>query len=230
MVCFMIMVAVSTLIVVSRRHYLTVGWLWYLGTLVPVIGLVQVGSQAMADRYTYLPSIGIFIMVAWGAAGLGAKWHFRKMWLGISAGLVLAVLLICTRMQVRHWQDSFTLYKHAVEVTKNNYRMHINYGNVLYGRGELDEAITHFKEALRINPRYSKAHRSLGKALLMQGNFDEAIKCFNTALLTGKDLSAEKDLPDVYGNLGRAYVHLGEDKLAIVNLTKSIELDPNIRR
>ncbi|MCJ7778011.1 MAG: tetratricopeptide repeat protein, partial [Sedimentisphaerales bacterium] len=223
MVCFVILVAISTFIIVSHRRYLTVGWLWYVGTLVPVIGIMQVGSQSMADRYTYLPSIGIFIMVAWGAAELGAKWRFRRMWLGISAGLVLVVLLICTRMQVRYWRDGVALYKLTVEVTKNNFRMHTLYGNVLLQRRETDEAITHFKEALQINPRYSKAHNGLGKALLIQGNFDEAIRCFNAVLLTDKD----KNLPDVYGNLGRAYANLGKDNLAITNLVKSVELDAN---
>jgi tetratricopeptide (TPR) repeat protein len=229
MVCFIILVVISILIIVSHRRYLTVGWLWYVGTLVPVIGIMQVGSQSMADRYTYLPSIGIFIMVAWGAAELGAKWRFRRMWLGISAGLVLVVLLICTRMQVRYWRDGVALYKRTVEVTKNNFSMHTLYGNVLLQRRETDEAITHFKEALRINPRYSKAHNGLGKALLIQGNFDEAIRCFNAVLLTDKDKDKDKgkDLPDVYGNLGRAYANLGKDNLAITNLTKSVELDPN---
>jgi tetratricopeptide (TPR) repeat protein len=226
-VCFVMLVAISMFIIISHRRYLTVGWLWYLGTLVPVIGLVQVGDQAMADRYTYLPSIGIFIMVAWGAAELGAKWRFRRVWLGISMGLVLAVLLMCTRMQVQYWQDSYTLYKHTVEVTKNNYRMRTNYGVVLRQKGEFDKAIMHFREALRINSLYSRANKELGKALLAQGNFDEAIRCFNVALLTEKDLSAEKDLPHVYGYLGEAYMELGKDEPAVTNLIKSIELDPN---
>jgi tetratricopeptide (TPR) repeat protein len=227
-VCFVMLAAISAFIIVSHRRYLMVGWLWYLGTLVPVIGLVQVGSQAIADRYTYLPSIGIFIMVAWGAAEVGTKRHFRRLWLGISTGLVLAILLICTRMQVRYWQDNLTLYKRAAEVTENNFRMHTLYGNaLLLQRGEIDEAITHFKEALRINPLYSKANKGLGKALLVQGNFDEAVRCFNAALLTEKNLFGEKDLPDVYGNLGLAYVRLGKDGPAVTNLIKSIELDPN---
>jgi tetratricopeptide (TPR) repeat protein len=220
----LLLLAISICVIrLARKHkYLLVGWLWYLGTLVPVIGLVQVGAQAMADRYTYLPSIGIFIMVAWGAAELAARWRFLRMWLGISMVLVLAILLICTRMQVRHWQNSFTVCRHALEVTENNFKMHTFYGNVLlYQMGEIDEAITHFKEALRINPQYSNAYKGLGKALLVQGNFDEAIRCFNAVSLT------DKDLPEVYGDLGLAYARLGKDKLAIVSLSKSIELDPD---
>jgi tetratricopeptide (TPR) repeat protein len=227
MVCLTVLVVISTLIIFSRRRYLTVGWLWYLGTLLPVIGLVQVGEQALADRYTYLPSIGIFIMVAWGAAELGAKWRFRKMWLRIPAGIVLVILMICTRMQVRHWRDDITLYKHSIEVTENNLWMHALYGEALYQRGNFDEAAAQFKEALRINPRYSMANKFLGRVLLAQGKFDEAIKCFNAVLFTGMDLSTDKDLPKVYGDLGGAYAFLREDKLAIANLTRSIELDSN---
>jgi tetratricopeptide (TPR) repeat protein len=227
-ICFVMLAAISTFIIVSHKRYLMTGWFWYLGTLVPVIGLVQVGSQALADRYTYLPLIGIFIMVAWGAAEIGTKWHFRRFWLGTSMGLVLAVLLICTRTQVRYWQDNLTLYGHAAEVTKNNFRMHTLYGNaLLLQRGEIDEARTQFNKALRINPLYSRANKGLGKVFLAQGDFDEAIRCFNAALLTKKNLFNEKDLSDVYGRLGLAYTQLGKDEPAVTNLTKSIELDPN---
>jgi Flp pilus assembly protein TadD len=223
MISALLLLAISICVVrLARKYkYLLVGWLWYLGTLVPVIGIVQVGLQAMADRYTYLPSIGIFIMVAWGAAELGARWHFQGMWRGISIGLVLVALLICTRMQVRYWQDNLTLYKHAAEVTENNFIMHTFYGEILYKKGELDEAITHFREALRINPRYPSAGIGLGKALLRKGKFDEAVRCFNAALLT------RKDLPDVYGDMGLAYARLYKDEAAVANLIKSIELDPN---
>jgi tetratricopeptide (TPR) repeat protein len=226
-ICFMVLTFILIVIIASRRPYLMVGWLWYLVTLVPVIGIVQVGSQAMADRYTYLPSIGIFIMVAWGAAEVIAKWRFHKLWVGTSTGLVLAVLLVCTRVQVQYWQDSFTIYKRTVEVTENNFKMHTLYGSALYYRGEIDKAVAQFREALRIKPQYSKANNGLGKALFEQGNFNEAVKCFNAALSTAKESFVENDLPDLYGNLGKAYMQLDKDDLAITSLIKSIELDPN---
>jgi len=220
-----VLLLIGVLVLLNRwargRGWLTVGLLWYLGTLVPVIGLVQVGIQAMADRYTYLPSIGIFIIVAWGAAELGARWHFRRVWLGISTGLVLAILLICTRMQVRYWQNSFILCEHVLAVTKDNSTIHNNYGCALFENDQLDEAVMHFREALRINPQYSMARKNLGKALLKQGNFSEAVRCFNTVLLI------KTGWPDVYDSLGLAYSKLGKDNLAITNLTKSIELDSN---
>lgn len=165
-----------------RRPWLTVGLLWYLGTLVPVIGLVQVGSQAMADRYTYVPSIGIFIMVAWGAAELAAKWRYRKIVLGISAGVALAGLLLCTRMQVRHWKNSFTLYEHALAVTEGNFIAHYNLGVLLSKERRFDEAIMHYKEMLQMCPQNLEARNSMGVVFLEQGKYDEAIACFNEVL------------------------------------------------
>ncbi|MBA7646750.1 Beta-barrel assembly-enhancing protease [subsurface metagenome] len=191
------------------RRYLLVGWLWYVITLVPVIGLVQVGGQAMADRYTYLPSIGIFIMVAWGAAEVLApaasiceakrRGRYRKIGLGISAGLLLAVLLICTRMQVRYWQNDFTLFGHALEVTENNARMHNYYGVALRENGRFEEAITHFDESLQINPGYSRARYNKGRVFLEQWKLDEAIASFTEVL------RAEPDWPEVHNYLGLAY-------------------------
>ena len=160
-VSFVVLAGITAGVVYAARRqpFLVVGWLWYAGTLVPVIGLVQVGEQSMADRYTYLPSIGIFIMVAWGAAELFARWHYRKITLRVLAGLLLAALVICTRAQVRHWQNDFALFRRAVEVTKNNYIMLNNYGVVLGEMDRHDDALVHFREALRVNPQYTKARR-----------------------------------------------------------------------
>ena len=176
-VCLVILIIVSAGIIYAARRarFLAVGWLWYLGTLVPVIGLIQVGVQAMADRYTYLPSIGIFIIVAWGAAGLLAGWRYRKIVLAISASIVLAALLLCTRMQVRHWQNSFTLFGHTLEVTERNYIMQNNYGNLLYQNGHPAEAAAHFEEALRINPKHTGALNNLGVISYSQGRIGWAI-------------------------------------------------------
>jgi tetratricopeptide (TPR) repeat protein len=216
------LVAISTFIIVSRRRYLTVGWLWYLGTLVPVIGLVQVGSQAMADRYTYLPSIGIFIMVAWGTAELGAKWRFQRMWLGISAGLVLAILLICTRMQVRHWKDRITLYAHAVAVTKNNHMMHNNYGNAMFGAGRYEEAAAQYREALRIEPEYFEAHINLGKTILAQKKFQQAADYFRYLITLEPDhLEANVFLSKIL------LMDLHDTKSAIKQCYRILEIKPD---
>ena len=219
----LLLAGISFLVILLARlrPWLTVGWLWYLGTLVPVIGLVQVGHQAMADRYTYLPSIGIFIMFAWGVSELLTRWRLRKIELRISAGLLLVVLLVCTRTQVRHWQNDFTLSEYAISVTENNYIMHNIYGCALGEKGRHEEALVHFREALRINPRLLEARRNEGVALSMQGRFDEAIAYFNEAL---------RDNPDwceVYSDLGMVYDIKGEYELAAQNYKKALLLNPD---
>jgi hypothetical protein len=157
-VAVLVLVCVSGGVVyLARRRYLTVGWLWYLGTLVPVIGLVQVGAQGMADRYTYLPSIGIFIMIAWGFADIFARWCYGRIGLGVAAGVVLAVLVTCTRKQVSYWESNAAIFGRALAMTENNFIMHSSYGGVLFEEGRFDEALVHFNEALRINPGYSDA-------------------------------------------------------------------------
>jgi len=158
-----------------RQKYLVTGWLWYLGTLVPVIGLVQVGNQAMADRYTYLPSIGVFIMIAWGAAALSAKRRFGKIIFRTAAIIALAILLMCTRMQVKLWKNSFTLFEHTLKVTQNNYIVHNNYGIALSQAGRLDEGIAQFRQSLQINPQRLNTHYNLGLALAQAGHLEEAI-------------------------------------------------------
>jgi hypothetical protein len=193
----LLLIGISVLLVrwARRRPWLTVGLLWYIGTLVPVIGLVQVGRQAMADRYTYLPSIGIFIMIAWGATELFARWRYRKIVLGISTSIVLAGLLLCTRMQVQHWKNNFTLYEHALAVTKDNYIAHYNLGWLLLEKRQFDEAIMHFKETLRVRPQYLDARNNIGVAYLRQGKYDEAITCFNELLQHKPDYpNANKNL------------------------------------
>ena len=222
-VCFTVFAVVSLGIIYAakRWRYLVVGWLWYLGTLVPVIGLVQVGAQAMADRYTYLPSIGIFIMVAWGGAELFAKWHYRRIAPGISAGVVLVIMLICTRMQVRYWQNDFTLFGHALEVTKNNYVMHHSLGAVLQLQGKLDESISHYRQALQIKPNYAKAYNNLGTALQLQGKLDEAISHYRQAL------QIEPDDALTHNNLGAVLQSQGRLDEAITHFTKAVELNPN---
>lgn len=179
-ISFLILAGISVLVIYTarRRPYLLTGWLWYLGTLVPVIGLVQVGSQAMADRYTYLPSIGINIIVAWGIGGISANWSNRKTALAVSAAIVLAVLLVCTRRQVRYWENKITLYGHTVSVTKNNHMMHNNYGSALFKAARFDEALEQYRQAVQSKPNYFEARVNLGKTLLAQKKFHQAVKYF----------------------------------------------------
>jgi Tfp pilus assembly protein PilF len=237
------------------RGWLTVGLLWYLGMLVPVIGLVQVGAQAMADRYSYLPSIGIFIIVAWGARELSGNWRYRKVSLAIAAGAALTALLVCTRVQVQYWQDAISLYRHTLAVTEDNYLIHNNLADELREAGMIEEAIAHFEESRRINPEYDFAHYNLGTVFLKQGKLDEAVACFNEALKLQPNhpyynynmglalswqanddnairyfkaaLKQRPDWPDAYNNLGLVYIHMGDYGSAIENFNMALRLKPD---
>lgn len=166
----------------ANRRYLVTGWLWYLVTLVPVIGLVQVGNQALADRYTYIPLTGLFIIIAWGLSDLLAKWRYKEITLTLSAMLVISVMSICTHFQLRYWRNSLTLFQHALDVTENNYEMHFCIAGPLCEQGKLNEAVYHYSEAIRIRPDYHAALNGLGVALYKAGRVDEAIGYYKRAL------------------------------------------------
>jgi protein O-mannosyl-transferase len=171
----------------GTRPYLTVGWLWYLGTFVPVIGIVQVGSQAMADRYTYIPLIGLFMMIAWGVPELFGNWRFRKMFLSVLSGVVLTVLALSSWQQVQYWRNSVTLFEHALSVTSGNYLAHNNLGVALSLAERTEEAVCHYSAALLIKPDYTDAHNNLGVTLAVQGKVDAAIGHYTQALLISPD-------------------------------------------
>ena len=166
----------------ARRPYLTVGWFWYLGTLVPVIGFVQVGYQAMADRYTYIPLIGLFIVVAWGANELSAAWPSRRVILASAASVIVVAGIALTRAQVQVWHDGVALWQHTVAVTQGNFIAQTNLGYELAQRGRFDEAAEQYREALRISPNYILARQNLGLALASQGKYADAIDQYQTAL------------------------------------------------
>jgi len=142
--------------------------------LVPVIGLVQVGVQSVADRYTYLPGIGLFIIVAWGLAELTAAWGLPARAKALATVALLAVLAVATWTQLGHWRDAESLFSHAVRVTRDNHVAHYNLGLALARQGKMDDAIDHFSEAARIHPGYAEAHHNLGTALLRQGRLEPA--------------------------------------------------------
>src|SRR5215210_126756 len=147
-----------------KEPWLTVGWLWFLGTLVPVIGLVQVGRQAMADRYTYIPSIGLFLAICWGLPALAASRRWRAA-LAVSAVLALMTLTAATRAQVRHWADSVTLYRHALAVTRGNYVANIGLARALASRRDWSGAAEQYRAALALRPHLRDARRGLDQAL-----------------------------------------------------------------
>jgi len=180
-----------------RRHpYLPVGWLWYLGTMVPVIGLVQVGKQSMADRFTYIPLIGLFIIIAWTVPCLLAKWRYQRIVLFTSAALVLVALMIVTRLQVRHWRNSITLFEHTLAVTTDNQVIHNNLGKALIRKGEIDKARFHYSRALQLQPNSAKAHTNLGNILEQQGKLQEAMHHYYSAV------QLDPKLAEAHFNLG----------------------------
>jgi len=218
----LLLVGVTILVVrAGRRHpYFLVGWFWYLGTLVPVIGLVQVGMQAMADRYTYVPLIGLFIMVAWGFPNILKEWRFRKMALGISEGLLLLILMTLSWFQVQRWQSNSTLFNHTLEVTANNFLIHNKLGNVLFREGRIDEAMTHYAEALRINPHFVEAKNNIGNILFRQGRIDEAMTHYAEALQRAPDYA------DAHNNLGVALFREGKIPEAVAHYAEALKINP----
>jgi tetratricopeptide (TPR) repeat protein len=217
----LVAVAIAVIRVGQRCPYLPVGWFWYVGTLVPVIGLIQVGDQAMADRYTYVPLIGLFIILAWGVPDLTAKYRYGKSALAVAAGSLLVALMVSTSLQLKHWKNSITLFDHALRVTKNNYLAHNNYGNALADLGKIDEALIHLTEAVKIKPSFSKAHNNLGNALARQGRDEEAIFHLTRAL------QLEPDFPMAHNNLGNLFEKQRKVEEAVFHYSVALQLKPD---
>ena len=203
------------------KPHLAVGWLWYLGVLVPVIGLVQVGSQAMADRYTYLPLIGLFIMIAWGASDVAAKGRSGKVALPILAVLLISAASIRTMFHLRHWTDNIALYEHALEVDPENYRAHHGLG-VFYGeQGRFDEAITHIRTSIQLQPNNPEIYNHLGMSLAGLERSEEAIQAYRTAI------KLQPNFPAAYFNLGNAYKRQKRMTEAVQAYQTALKLQPD---
>jgi len=203
-----------------RCPYLLVGWLWYLGMLVPVIGLVQVGGQAMADRYTYLPLVGILIAVAFGAHDLAKRFPNGNKLAGIAATVLLMACLFLTEGQLRHWHNSVALFSHAVGVTENNALAHLNLGIALYEEKRLDDAIVELERAIELQPTID-AHNNLGAVLISKGRVDEALAQFYIAL------KLRPDNPKVHYNLATARSRKGDTAAAIAEYETALRLKPD---
>ncbi|UCG56641.1 MAG: tetratricopeptide repeat protein [Phycisphaerales bacterium] len=203
-----------------RRPYLAVGWLWYLGTLVPVIGLVQVGLQARADRYTYIPLTGLFIMIAWLIRDVFARLAYPKAVLSISAAIVLLLLGVTSWSQVGYWRDSIALYERATAAVPNNRRAYVCLAETHLSRRDFGEAIVNFNKALRIKPDYIEARCGVGRALVMQGRAGEAAIHFAKAL----EFNPNYDLAHTY--LGAALAEQGKSDEAYFHLSEAIRINP----
>ena len=222
-----VLVAISACVIWRgrRQGYLVTGWLWYVIALAPVIGVVQVGNQALADRYTYVPLIGIFIMVAWGVADFCARWEEHRRVLQATAGVVAVLLLVAcavgTYFQERHWRNSYTLFSRALEVSPTSPTMHFNLGNVLVDAGNPAEARKHYEEALRIRPSYSKAHFNLGFLLKDQGDLEGAWQHYEAAI------EADPKYAKGYQHLGSLMLSQRRLPEAEAYFRKLLELEPD---
>lgn len=211
----------GALLLRRKRPYLLVGWLWYLGMLVPVIGILQVGIQARADRYTYLPQIGLYLAATWAIADLSARWPRRRQMLAVTAGGLISVLSWTAWQQTAHWRDSESLWNRALAVTSRNDLAHHNLGYHFFLKGRLDEAIAQFKSALQIWPRYMVAMNNLGVALLKAGRPDEASAVLQRAIaINPKDARA-------HFNLGNVLMEKGQVDEAIAEYGKQLEITPD---
>jgi protein O-mannosyl-transferase len=222
--CALILLAVTgaAFALARRAPAVAVGWCWYLGTLVPVIGLVQVGNQSMADRYTYVPLIGVSIMLAWGLPALLPPWPRRSLALGIVAsGAVLASAAVA-REQVTHWKDRETLWTRALAVTADNWTAHDHLGLVRAAQGRLDEAAAHFEATVRIRPDFEGGHVNLGNLRAGQGRLDDAVRHYREALRLKPSLEL------AHNNLGVALLRLGRTDEAIAEFTEALRIRPDL--
>jgi tetratricopeptide (TPR) repeat protein len=217
--CFiLIMITIVAIYAIKNMPFLFVGWFWYLGTLIPVIGLVQVGSQAMADRYTYMPSIGIAIIMAWGIPLLFTRADTHKKILFLAEVAALSILAILTWQQCGYWKNSAELFNHALQVTKDNDVAHNSLGMAMFEKGKMEDAIDHYNEAIRISPRYASAYSNRGVVYASLGQLERAIDDFNKAIvLRQNDANA-------YNNRGIIYLRLGNKELGCRNVQKACEL------
>lgn len=205
----------------ARRHpYLVVGWLWFLGLLLPTIGLLQVGSQAMADRFVYLPIVGLFIMVVWGFADLLASAYRRRTMGAVLAVSAVAGCVAVTSLQLRHWKNSVALYERAIAVTENNFVAHSNLGYTLEKQGDVDRAMAHLAQALKIRPDFVEARYQMGLILGRVQGPAEAVAQYREVIR----LDANWSLPRL--ELAKALTRLGQTEDAIIQLFAVVRLTP----
>jgi tetratricopeptide (TPR) repeat protein len=223
-----ILVAVLILTMISafalwerkNRPYLLFGWLWYLSTLLPVIGIIQAGEQAYADRYTYIPLIGVFIMITWGITSLKNKLPYSKILWGIVASILIVTLVVVTRIQVSFWQNSETLMTHALVATEDNYVAYDHLAMNMKRQGRIEEALTNLTEAIRANPSYAEAHNNIATILGMQGRMDEAM----AHLVKAMQINPNDAAP--YNNMGNIIFYMKNVEGAIKYYSKALEIDP----
>lgn len=211
----------------KQRPWLLAGWLWYAGMMLPMVGIISTGRQSRADRYTYLPQIGIIVMVTWLACEMVSRQYctraclsWRRWLLGTISAAVLMSLVMIARNQVYYWHDDQTLWTHTLAITGDNYVAQNNLGNSLQETGALDDAIAHFKAAIEIKPDFLDSYYNLGNALQRKGRLDAAIEYFQ------KGLDIKPDSAEILNNLGIALQQKGQPDEAIAQYQKALKIDP----
>ena len=226
------LIAITALVLVWRktRPYLLVGWLWYSLMLLPVIGIVQIGLQGHADRYTYLPQIGLYLALTWLIADLFSSLQYDRAVLGAASVIVLGALSACAWKQTSSWRNSESLWTHALAVTTENETAHTNFGMFLLKRGQIDDAISHFQMALQILSQSNEAHYNLSRAIIhcdlasalsRKGSMDEAVMHLEKAI------ELQPDYADAHYNLGSVLLQKGEIDQAIAQWRTTLSLNPN---
>jgi tetratricopeptide (TPR) repeat protein len=206
---------------IKKMPYIAVGWFWYLGTMVPVIGIVQVGVQSMADRYTYIPLIGLFIILAWFLSDALEKIPYKKYIIATVSAVIVLLLVTLSWSQLKYWKNSHELLTHTLEVTRDNYTMHCNLAVLLAGQGDSKAAEFHYLEALKINPDDKDTNINFGNLLVRQGRLDEAIERYINAI------KSKPNFAKAYNNLGIAYVQRGDRQKAIEQFSTAVKINPS---
>jgi tetratricopeptide (TPR) repeat protein len=217
----LVSVSIFSIRCIKIKPYFTIGWFWFLGTLIPVIGIIQIGSQAMADRYMYIPSIGLFIIMAWGGAEMVSRLPLKKILLSLSATVFLLILTVFTWKQLSYWENSIRLFEHALEVAPCNAVSHNNLANALEVLGRVDDAIKHYRKALGFKNDYFEAHSNLATALEKIGRTDEAIQHYIEAL------RITPDFEQGHYNLANLLEKIGRTDQAIQHYGEALRIEPN---
>ncbi|MBC2763529.1 MAG: tetratricopeptide repeat protein [ANME-2 cluster archaeon] len=222
-IVFLSVITLLSVRLIKKAPYVIVGWLWYLGTLFPVIGISQHGRwPEMADRWMYVPEIGLLIIISWGGAALLSRFPRPGLVMASLGAVIIAALILSARTQAAYWQNSITLFEHALNVTEKTDLAHNNIGAELNRQGRMDEAIHHFLQALQINPNLEMAHNSLGIALDKLERTEEAITHYSQALRINPNLEM------THNSLGNALNKLGRTEEAIFHYLQAIRIDPNL--
>ena len=228
-VALLVLLAVSALVMLNaKRRYPLVGWLWFLGTMVPMIGLVQLNRQAMADRYGYLPFIGLFLMVCWGAEDVAKARRFSPVVLRVAAAAVLLALAVVTYRQIGFWGDNMTLWSHALEVTHGNYLAENIVGSTLMDQGDAEAALPHFENAVKENPSDASAYLAIGAYDQKHGQAQQAIEQYQK-VITLTDNKVRQNLwlrSNAFGRMGSAYRQSKDYENARHSYSESLKLDP----